>query len=103
MADKKKEKDSKKRELLVVRHEAVKQDTEKGKALLDAKNEGQAALIYRACSKGPTTFGDILAAIAPKLRGKAEKTIRQNAAWYLASLRGKSLVKTTSAREEVKQ
>jgi len=95
MADKKKEKDSKKRELLVVRHEAVKQDTE--------KNEGQAALIYRACSKGPTTFGDILAAIAPKLRGKAEKTIRQNAAWYLASLRGKSLVKTTSAREEVKQ
>jgi hypothetical protein len=78
-----------------------KEDTEKGKGLLDPKNGTQSALIYRAVHKAKNpTFAEILAAIAPALKGKAAKTIEANARWYVNDLKKKGLLKASGSKEE---
>ena len=88
---------------LTVRYETLKTETEKGKRLLDPKNETQSALAYRACSKKPVTFAEILAAVSPVLKGKSAETVSRNLRWYLNSLKKKGLLRSDEHKEEREQ
>src|SRR5712664_3193465 len=89
------------KKLLVTRYEATaKADTEAGKKLL--AGETQKAAVLRACGK-PTTFEEILKALATAMKGKKESTVTNNVRWYLSKLRADGYVKSTDTREEVKQ
>jgi hypothetical protein len=89
------------KKILVTRYEATaKADTEAGKKLL--AGETQKAAVLRACGK-PTTFGEILKALAPAMKGKKESTVTNNVRWYLAKLRAEGYLRSADSREEVKQ
>lgn len=92
----------KSKEYLVHKYEALRLDTDKGKKLLQGETQG--GMIYRACSKGPATFAEILEAISPKLRGqgKTAETIENNSRWYVNDLRKKGLLRYVEEKVEAK-
>ena len=99
-AEKAKEKKPEAKTYLVMKYEALRADTEKGKKLLASETQG--GLIYKACSKGLVTFVEILAAISPKLKGKSAETISNNGRWYINDLKKKGLLKAVEEKVEAK-
>jgi|SRR6266478_1611514 len=81
----------------VVRFESLKTDSEKAKKIL--ASETQSAVILRALAKSARTFEELIEEISPKLKGKKESTLKNNARWYLSALRSLGLVKSTVTKE----
>lgn len=98
----------KKHDYQVVKYEATaKVDTEKGKAVTDAKKDGQGNHILRFIVKeGQPTFAQVYEHMKGLLKGKTVKTVETNTRWYLSSLAKQGYIKSVtdevaaSSREE---